>query len=129
MKKIINTPFAPKAIGPYNQAVVFNNMVFTAGQIPINPETGELVEPDIIKQTQRCLENLKAVFDEAKCPLENTIKTTIYLTDLSHFSDVNKVYETYFPALTAPARACIEVTALPKGSLIEIDAIGYINKE
>lgn len=120
--KIINTKNAPAAIGPYSQAIKNNNMLFSSGQIPINPNTGEIVGPDIEEQTSQVLANIKAIIDEAGFSLSNIVKTTIYLQDLSHFNIVNKIYEDFL-ALHKPARTTVEVSRLPKDVLIEIDFI------
>lgn len=120
--KIINTKNAPAAIGPYSQAILVNNILFTSGQIPINPETNEIVSSDIEEQTKQVLKNIKAILEEAGYNLNDVAKTTIYLKDLQHFGTVNKLYEEFFNA-HKPARTTIEVSRLPKDVLIEIDAI------
>lgn len=120
--KIINTKNAPAAIGPYSQAILVNNILFTSGQIPINPETNEIVSSDIEEQTEQVLKNIKAILEEAGYNLNDVAKTTIYLKDLQHFGTVNKLYEEFFNG-HKPARTTIEVSRLPKDVLIEIDAI------
>ncbi|HOA63382.1 MAG: RidA family protein [Acholeplasmataceae bacterium] len=120
--KIINTKNAPAAIGPYSQAILVNNILFTSGQIPINPETNEIVSSDIEEQTKQVLKNIKAILEEAGYNLNDVAKTTIYLKDLQHFGTVNKLYEEFFNG-HKPARTTIEVSRLPKDVLIEIDAI------
>ncbi|HPT88904.1 MAG TPA: RidA family protein [Bacilli bacterium] len=120
--KIINTKNAPAAIGPYSQAILVNNILFTSGQIPINPETNEIVSSDIEEQTKQVLKNIKAILEEAGYNLNDVAKTTIYLKDLQHFGTVNKIYEEFFNG-HKPARTTIEVSRLPKDVLIEIDAI------
>lgn len=120
--KIINTKNAPAAIGPYSQAILVNNILFTSGQIPINPETNEIVSFDIEEQTKQVLKNIKAILEEAGYNLNDVAKTTIYLKDLQHFGTVNKLYEEFFNG-HKPARTTIEVSRLPKDVLIEIDAI------
>lgn len=122
MKKQINTKKAPAAIGPYSQGIKIGDFVFTSGQLPINPETSEMVEDDIDKQTVQSLENLKNVLKAADLEMKNIIKTTIFLSDLNNFNNVNKIYEEYFED-TPPARSCVQVAKLPKNSLIEIEAI------
>src|SRR5690606_6207327 len=107
--KIINTKNAPAAIGPYSQAIKNNNMLFSSGQIPINPNTGEIVGPGIEEQTSQVLANIKAIIDEAGFSLSNIVKTTIYLQDLSHFNIVNKIYEDFL-APHKPARTTVEVS-------------------
>lgn len=121
MKKIIATEGAPAAIGPYSQAVEAGGMVFVSGQIPVDPVSG-LMPEGIEEQTRRSLENVKAVLEASKMLLSDVVKTTVFLTDLGNFQVVNGVYAEYF-AGEAPARACVEVSALPKGALVEIEAI------
>jgi 2-iminobutanoate/2-iminopropanoate deaminase len=121
----IATPHAPAAIGPYSQAVRAGDLLFLSGQIPLDPATGELVKGDIATQTEQVMKNLKAVLGAAQASFENVARTTIYLTDLSHFQVVNEVYGRHFGA-TRPARATVQVTALPKGAQVEIDAIAVI---
>ncbi|MCL5772948.1 MAG: RidA family protein [Firmicutes bacterium] len=122
MKTTISTGNAPKAIGPYSQAVIAGNLIFTAGQIPLDPETGKFVGGGIKEQTKRVLENLKAILEEAGSSLENVVKTTIYLADLADFQKVNEVYGQYFKA-NPPARSTVQVVKLPRDSKIEIDAV------
>jgi 2-iminobutanoate/2-iminopropanoate deaminase len=123
MRKIpISTDKAPAAVGPYEQAIRVGNFIFTSGQIPIVPSTNKLIEGDIIQQTKRVMENLKSVLEASGSSLKNVIKTTIFLTDLKNFEQVNKVYGEYFPD-GKPARSTVQVTALPKGAEIEIDMV------
>jgi 2-iminobutanoate/2-iminopropanoate deaminase len=125
--KIISTEKAPKAIGPYAQGVVAGNMVFCSGQIPLDPTTGEMVGAgDVRLQTERVLENLGAVLAAAGASFASVVKTTIYLADLQDFGNVNEVYARYFPS-APPARATVEVAGLPKGALVEIDAIATVD--
>lgn len=121
-KKIISSPLAPKAIGPYSQAVEVNCMIYTSGQIPLDPNTGEVVGTTIVEQTERVMQNLKAVLAEAGVGLDYVVKTTCFLTDLNDFAAFNEVYGKYFPH-NPPARSCIQVAALPKGVKVEIEAI------
>lgn len=125
MKKTVNTDKAPKALGPYSQAVITGNLVFCSGQIPLNPETGELNQETIEAATEQCILNLRAVLEEAGSSLEKTVKATIFVTDLANFKRVNEVYAKFFDA-SKPARACVEVSALPAGAIIEMDAIAEI---
>ena len=130
-KQVISTPDAPKAIGPYSQAVahspggVLGELLFLSGQIPLDPRTGELVKGTIEDETRRVMENLGAVLAAGNYGFEHVVKTTIYLTDLSDFGKVNEVYGSYFPA-NPPARATVQVAALPRGARVEIDAIAAI---
>lgn len=119
---IIKTRMAPGAIGPYSQAVEANRFIFTSGQIPLDPGTQEMVKGDIGEKTTRCLENIKAILEEAGSSLDGIVKTTIFITDLGNFSRVNEVYCQYFKK-NFPARSCVQVAALPKGAEIEIEAI------
>ena len=123
MKKIINTAKAPAPIGPYNQAVLSGNTLYISGQIPLNPETGTLVEGDIKKETTQVMENLKVILEEARMNFENVVKSTIFLSDMHQFTKVNEVYGTYFKADTAPARETVEVANLPKFVNVEIAMI------
>jgi 2-iminobutanoate/2-iminopropanoate deaminase len=121
-KDIICTDKAPKPIGPYSQAIEVNGMLYCSGQIPVHPVTGEVPET-AEAQTHLVLSNLRAVIEEAGAELEDVVKTTIFLTDLKIFASVNAIYGEYFDEDTAPARSTVQVAALPKGVLIEIDAI------
>jgi len=125
MKKVIATDQAPKAIGPYSQAVISNDFVFLSGQIPLDPATGGLVSGGVTEQTARVLENVKAVLGAAGSSLEQVVKTTVYLKDLSQFSAMNEVFARYFPQ-NPPARAAIEAARLPRDVLVEIDAIAEV---
>ncbi len=122
MNKIIDTEKAPMAIGPYSQAVVSGNMIFVSGQLPINPETGEFPADNVIDQTKQSMENLKAVLEAGGFGLEDIVKTTIYLHEITDFSEMNEVYGGYFTD-NYPARAAYAVKNLPKGALVEIEAI------
>lgn len=120
-KEIISTKKAPSAIGPYSQGMIVGDLVFTSGQIPLNPESGELVT-EISKATVQVMANLSAVLEAAGSSLENVIKTTIFLQDLNDFEKVNEIYGDYFKD-NLPARSCVQVAKLPKGATIEIEAI------
>jgi len=124
-KKIISTDGAPAAIGPYSQAVRVDNFLFTSGQIPINPQTGEIVQGDIKLQTRQVLENLKVILDAAGTSFERVIKVTVFLTDMNNFSMVNEVYGEYFKE-NPPARSCVQVSGLPRGADVEIELIALI---
>ncbi len=123
MKQIITTSKAPAPIGPYNQAVLTGNMLYTSGQIAINPQTGELEIEDLEHETQLVMENLKAILTEAGMTFENVIKTSIFISDMNNFSKINAVYGKYFNPDTAPARETVEVANLPKFVNVEISAI------
>ena len=122
----IATDKAPGAIGPYSQAIVFGNMLFTSGQIPLNPETGVMVDGGITEQAERVMENLQAVLSAAGTCFDNVIKTTCFLSDMADFAAFNAVYGKYITS--APARSCVAVRELPKGSLVEVELIAYIEK-
>ncbi|WP_411767659.1 RidA family protein [Winogradskyella sp. A3E31] len=123
MKKIINTSKAPAPIGPYNQAVLSGNTLYTSGQIAFHPETMELVLDDIKTETKQVMENMKAVLTEAGMTFENVIKTSIFISDMNNFSQINAVYGSYFNEATAPARETVEVANLPKFVNVEISMI------
>ena len=123
MKKIINTTKAPAPIGPYNQAVLSGNTLYTSGQIAFNPETMELVLDDIKSETKQVMENMKAVLEAADMTFENVIKTSIFISDMNNFSQINEVYGSYFNEDTAPARETVEVANLPKFVNVEISMI------
>lgn len=123
MKKIITTQKAPAPIGPYNQAVLSGNTLYTSGQIAINPATGELVVSDIKAETTQVMENLKEVLAAADMTFENVVKTSIFISDMHNFVEINSVYGNYFNEATAPARETVEVANLPKFVNVEISAI------
>jgi len=123
MKKIINTDNAPAPIGPYNQATLSNGTLYISGQIPLNPKSGELVSGDIKLETKQSMENLKAILTEAEMTFENVVKSSIFLSDMNQFTEVNEVYASYFNAETAPARETVEVANLPKFVNVEISMI------
>lgn len=123
MKKIIFTEKAPAPIGPYNQAVLFGNTLYTSGQIAINPTTNELVLDTIEDETKLVMENLKAVIEAAEMTLENVVKTTIFISDMGNFANINAVYGSYFNEATAPARETVQVACLPKNVNVEISAV------
>ena len=127
MKEIISTPKAPDAIGPYNQATAFEKLVFTSGQIALDPETMEIVGDDVQTQSRQVMENLKAVLEEANSSYANVLKTNCYLSDMDNFAAFNEIYGEYFDAKDAPARATVAVKTLPKNVLVEVDAIAYKN--
>ncbi len=126
MKKIITTPLAPAPIGPYNQAVLVNNTLYLSGQIPLIPESMELVENDLIAETQQVMENLKAVLAAADMNFNHVVKSSIFLSDMNNFTIVNEVYGRYFDNETAPARETVEVANLPKFVRVEISMIAVV---
>jgi 2-iminobutanoate/2-iminopropanoate deaminase len=125
MKQVINTNKAPKAIGPYSQAIKAGPFVFTAGQIAISPATGTLIEGDVAAQTKQVLENLKAVVEESGTNLSNVVKTTVYLTKIEDFASMNETYGTYFNT-EPPARTTVFLKNLPMDALVEIDAVAQL---
>ena len=122
MKKFINTNQAPAAIGPYSQAIKVGNLVYTSGQIPINPATGNFVEGGIKEQTRQSLTNIKAILEETGLSMNNVVKTTVFLADMNDFADMNSVYAEFF-AEPYPARSAVAVKTLPKGALVEIEVV------
>ena len=122
MKKVINTMAAPAAIGPYSQAIKVGNLVYTSGQIPINPATGNFVEGGIKEQTRQSLTNVKAILEEVGLTMGNVIKTTVFMADMNDFADMNAVYAEFF-AEPYPARSAVAVKTLPKGALVEIEVV------
>lgn len=120
--KVINTKNAPAAIGPYSQAIEVNGFVYTSGQLPINPETGEFAGSDIKSQTEQSLKNVKAILDEAGLTMQNVVKTTVFLADMADFAAMNEVYSSYFSE-PYPARSAVAVKTLPKAALVEIECV------
>jgi 2-iminobutanoate/2-iminopropanoate deaminase len=125
-KKIVKAKGAPAPVGPYNQAVIVGNLVYTAGQIPLDPVSGQMVGTNAGEQAQQVLKNLKAVLEAAGSSLPKVVKTTVFLKDLNDFNAMNEVYAKYFDAATAPARSTIQVARLPKDSLVEIEAVAIV---
>ena len=127
MSRIIKTQYAPEAIGPYSQAVLAGNLLFASGQIPLDAKKGQIVEGTIVEQTKQVLINLGAILAEAGMDYSDVVKTTIYLTDMGSFAQVNEVYSSFFKGKMLPARATVEVSCLPKSVLVEIDCIACKN--
>ena len=127
--QVIKTTKAPNPVGPYNQAVAARGQfLFVAGQIPLSPETGEIVGTgDIVQQTQQVMANIEAILTSAKANWDNVVKTTVFMSDLTNFHPMNQVYAQYFDQSMAPARACVEVSRLPKDVLVEIECIAVID--
>ena len=124
-RSIVNTSKAPAPVGPYSQAVRCGNMLFVSGQVPLDPESGELVLNSFAEQCHRVLLNLKIILEAGGSALGNVLKVTIYMENLAQFNELNEIYSEYFGA-AKPARACVEVSALPKGVAVEMDAIAEI---
>lgn len=127
MRKVVATTKAPAAIGPYAQANIIGNLVITSGQLGMNPESGELVEGGVQAQTHQVFANLKAVLEEAGSGLDKIVKTTCFLQSMGDFGAMNEVYASYFDG-AYPSRSAVEVAKLPKGALVEIEAIAYLNE-
>ena len=125
-RETISTDRAPAAIGPYAQANRLGGFVFTSGQIPLDPATGELIQGPIEAQTERALENLKAVLEAAGTDLDRVVKTTVFLADIGDFAKMNDVYARHFTGAMLPSRSAVQAAALPKGALVEIEAIAHI---
>ncbi len=126
MKKVINTKAAPAAIGPYSQAIRVGNLVYTSGQIPIDPATGSFVEGGVKEQTRQSLLNVKAILAEAGLTMGDVVKTTVFLADMNDFADMNTVYAEFFSE-PYPARSAVAVKTLPKGALVEIEVVASTN--
>ncbi|WP_186428683.1 RidA family protein [Clostridium sp. BSD9I1] len=126
MKKIISTDLAPKAIGPYSQGIMVGDLVFLSGQIPVNPNTGEIVtgEDAIVAQTHQSMTNVKSILESQGLNFNNVIKSTVFITNMDDFPKVNEVYAQYFEE-AYPARSCVQVAKLPKGALVEIEVIAH----
>ncbi|HIB14744.1 MAG TPA: reactive intermediate/imine deaminase [Candidatus Marinimicrobia bacterium] len=124
-KVVIHTTEAPKAIGTYSQGIKSDNFVFTSGQIPINPQSGELIKGDFKSEVKQVLINLNGVLKGGGSSLQQAIKLTVFLTDLSHFAQVNEIFNEFFPD-NPPARSAVQVSALPMNARIEIDAVGHV---
>lgn len=124
-KEIISTDRAPQAIGPYSQALALSSLIFTSGQIPLDPATGAFPSQDIAAQTAQSLENVKAILEAAGSGMDKVLKTTVFLADMADFAAMNAVYETYFPQGSCPARSAVQAAALPKGARVEIEAVAY----
>ena len=122
MKKVISTSKAPAAIGPYSQAIQVGNLVYTSGQIPIDPATGVFAEGGIKEQTRQSLLNVKAILEEAGLTMNDVVKTTVFMADMNDFADMNAVYATFFSE-PYPARSAVAVKTLPKGALVEIEVV------
>lgn len=123
MHQIICTSSAPAAVGPYSQAIAAGRFVFLSGQLPIDPATGKFHPGGVREQTKQCLENVKAVLKESGLNMEDVVKTTVFLRDINDFSDMNEVYATFFADGQYPARSAVQIAALPKDALIEIEAV------
>lgn len=124
-KTIVNTGEAPAAVGPYSQGVVLDGWIWTSGQVALDPATGAIVGTDAPAQADRALRNIQAILERAGSSLDRVVRTTVYLTNMDDFAAVNKVYARYFPE-AFPARACVEVSRLPLGALVEIDAVARV---
>ncbi|MCE4599329.1 MAG: RidA family protein [Desulfurococcales archaeon] len=126
-REAVFTDAAPRPVGPYSQAIVVDGWIFIAGQIPLDPKSGELVEGEFRVQVRRALDNLKAIVEAAGGSMDDLVKVTVYLKDITKFDEFNQVYKEYFKS-SYPARVVVEVSDLPKGAEVEVEAIGYIGK-
>ena len=126
MRKIVSTKAAPAAIGPYSQGNIFGNLLFTSGQVPLDPETGAIVGTTIEEQTEQVLKNVKAILEEAGSSLDKVLKTTVFIKDMNDFAAMNSVYAKYFTEGSYPSRSAVEVARLPKDVLVEIETIAYL---
>jgi len=127
VKEVITSRAAPKAVGPYSQAIKAGNILFLSGQLPLDPQTGNIVPGNIEAQTRQSIENIKSILASASTSLSNVVKTTVFLENIEHFPEMNLVYQEYFN-VDAPARSTVEVSRLPKDALIEIEAIAIIKE-
>ena len=126
MRKIVSTTAAPAAIGPYSQANIFGNLIFTSGQVPLIPGTGEIVAGGIEEQTEQALKNVKAILEEAGSSMDKVLKTTVFLKNMDDFARINGVYATFFTEGSFPSLSAVEVARLPKDVLVEVEAIAYL---
>lgn len=126
MRKIVATKAAPAAIGPYSQGNIFGNLIFTSGQVPLDPETGAIVGSSIEEQTEQVLKNVKAVLEEAGSSMDKVLKTTVFIKNMNDFAAMNAVYAKYFAEGSYPSRSAVEVARLPKDVLVEIETIAYL---
>lgn len=126
MKKSISTNLAPAAIGPYSQAIQLGDLVFTSGQLPLDPVTMKFPEGGIKEQTVQSLKNIQSILEKSGASMSSVVKTTCFLSDMAHFSEFNQVYESFFGTETAPARSCVQAAKLPKDALVEVEVIAYI---
>ena len=123
MRKVVETKAAPAAIGPYSQANIFGNLVFTSGQVPLDPTTGTIVGTTIEEQTEQALKNVKAILEEAGSSMQNVLKTTVFIKNMDDFAKMNAVYANYFTEGSYPSRSAVEVARLPKDVLVEIETV------
>ena len=127
VKQVVQTENAPQAIGPYSQAIIIGGLVFTSGQIPLDPRTGEFVEGGIVEQTEQVLKNLSAVLEAAGTDLDRVVKTTVFLADMNDFAQMNEIYGKFF-AENAPARSTVQAAGLPRGARVEIDVVAAVSE-
>jgi 2-iminobutanoate/2-iminopropanoate deaminase len=125
MRKIVATKAAPAAIGPYSQGNIFGNLIFTSGQIPLDPDNGTIVGTTIEEQTEQALKNVKAILEEAGSSMDKVLKTTVFIKNMNDFAAMNAIYAKYFTEGSYPSRSAVEVACLPKDVLVEIEAIAY----
>ncbi|MHC1723328.1 MAG: RidA family protein [Aminipila sp.] len=126
MRKVVSTSAAPAAIGPYSQGNIFGDLVFTSGQVPLDPATGEIVGTTIEEQTEQVFKNIKAILEEAGSSLDKVLKTTVFIKDMNDFGKMNAVYAEFFTEGAFPSRSAVEVARLPKDVLVEIETIAYL---
>lgn len=126
MRKIVSTKAAPAAIGPYSQGNIYGNLIFTSGQVPLDPATGEIVGATVEEQTEQVFKNIKAILEEAGSSFDNVLKTTVFIKNMNDFAAMNGVYAKFFKEGAYPSRSAVEVARLPKDVLVEIETIAYI---
>ncbi len=126
MRKVVATTAAPAAIGPYSQGNIFGNLLFTSGQVPLDPSTGEIIGTTVEEQTEQVFKNIKAILEEAGSSLDKVLKTTVFIKDMNDFGKMNEVYAKFFTEGSFPSRSAVEVARLPKDVLVEIETIAYL---
>lgn len=126
MRKVIHTTKAPKAIGPYSQGIVYNGLLFVSGQVPVNPETGEVVTSSFADEVHQVMANVNAILEEAGTSINNAVKVTIFLSDMNNFGELNEIYASYFSTDAYPARECVQVARLPRDVNVEISVIAQV---
>ena len=129
MRQVVHTNNAPKAIGPYSQAIIFNGLIFVSGQVPVNPETGEVVTSSFADEVKQVMSNVNAILTEAGTNINNAVKITIFLSDMNNFTELNELYASYFTSDQYPARECVQVARLPRDVNVEISVIAQVESK
>ncbi len=129
MRQVVHTNNAPKAIGPYSQAIIFNGLIFVSGQVPVNPKTGEVVTSSFADEVKQVMSNVNAILTEAGTNINNAVKITIFLSDMNNFTELNELYASYFTSDQYPARECVQVARLPRDVNVEISVIAQVESK